>query len=1132
MSVIELITELTQQDIRLWLEDGQLRFSAPKSGMSDATRELLKKNKADVIAFLSQSQSNTDAFILDVDKTALQPLSYAQERIWFLSQLEPDNQAFHLPIIFDMQGPLDIPLLERVLNLLVARHSILRTAYVQTATGTYQKILPEKTVTLNLRRVDHADLTNTQLEDIARQETRRPFDLERGDVTHNLLLAMPGQRHVLFFTSHHIATDGWSMAIIGQEIAQLYSTLSQQDLSPAALPLPQPAIEYVDFAVWQREHLQKKPLQVQLDYWRNLLKNHHNIQLPTDFPRPALTQSHGASLKFMINASDTAQLNLIARDNNTTLFAVLLSLFGTLLYRYTQQASFCIGTPVAGRLNSQCESLVGCFLNLLAIQMENDSNETFLELLERNRATVQSAFAHQEVPFEEVVKAVVTTRNLSLTPIFQVMFSFQNTPFEKITDIANIRITPVEPEKHAALYDITLTAKEWGGEIYAEFDYKTDLFKAESMQAFTENFQHLIASVIANPNNPVGALDFVTTSDKQQQLNAWNKTGRPRDTQCSIAGLIDAQAIQTPDAIAIRYKNNQLSYRNLNEQANQLAHFLISQGIQPGTLLGVFLERSLQLPVTLLAILKAGAVYVPLDLSFPEERLNTIARDARLQWIITSRYLSLWKFPAALQVIDIEQTSQWLALDKRTPPITPDSSKPLLNVIYTSGSTGQPKGVMVSQAAIVNRLLWMQETFPLQAHDRVLHKTPYSFDVSVWEIFWPLIAGAQLIIAEPQGHKNPAYLRDIIYREKISILHFVPSMLSVFLQTDAPGKCASLKEVFCSGEVLSLELAKHFYAQLPNATLVNLYGPTEAAIDVSCYKCSKQSLNVPIGKPISNTQLYVLDQRQRLLPIGAVGEIVIGGSGLAEGYIHQPELTAQAFIDNPFQPGTRLYKTGDLGRFDQEGQLHFIGRADQQIKVRGFRVELGEIESQLNRHPAIRESLIVANALDNNHHQIIAYYIAKTAVDASSLRHYLTTLLPSFMIPNAFIELKAWPLTYNGKIDRNALPDPDRESLHTQPFVPPRNPLEKNIAKIWSELLNIERIGIYDNFFELGGHSLLATLAITRMQNTFNVKIPLSAIFKEPTVANFAQAILLAQQTQPLLKNAEKPGSDNGDQLQ
>jgi amino acid adenylation domain-containing protein len=651
------------------------------------------------------------------------------------------------------------------------------------------------------------------------------------------------------------------------------------------------------------------------------------------------------------------------------------------------------------------------------------------------------------------------------------------------------------------------------------------------MQAFTENFQHLIDCVIAHPQQAVGTLDFVSARDKHQQLHEWNKTGRPRDTQGLIAGLFETQAIKTPDAIAVRYKNRQLSYQKLNEQANQLAHFLIAKGIQPGTLLGVFLERSLQLPVTLLAILKAGAVYVPLDLSFPEERLNTIVRDARLQWVITSRYLSLWKFPAALQVIDIEQSSQWLALDNHTPAITPAGSKPLLNVIYTSGSSGQPKGVMVSQAAIVNRLLWMQESFPLQAHDRVLHKTPYSFDVSVWEIFWPLITGAQLIIAEPQGHKNPAYLRDIIHREKISILHFVPSMLSVFLQTDAPGKCASLKEVFCSGEVLSLALAKHFYTQLPNATLVNLYGPTEAAIDVSCYTCSKESLNVPIGKAISNTQLYVLDQKQNLLPIGAVGEITIGGAGLAEGYIHQTELTAQAFIDNPFQPGTRLYKTGDLGRFDHEGQLHFIGRADQQIKVRGFRVEPGEIESQLNRHPAIRETLIVANALDNNDHQIIAYYIAKAAVDASSLRHYLTALLPSFMIPNAFVEMTAWPLTNNGKIDRNALPNPDRESLHTQPFVPPRNSLEESIARIWSELLNIERIGIYDNFFELGGHSLLATLAITRMQNTFNVKIPLSQIFREPTVANFAQAILLAQQTQSLLINAGKSGSDNNEDI-
>ena len=1115
MSVIELIASLTAQDIRLWLEDGQLRFSAPKDGMSEETRNQLKQYKPAIIEFLAKNQKTELIPIKKVDHQALQPLSYSQERIWFLCQLEPENSAFNLHSVFDIKGKLDQSILQKTWNEIIARHSILRTAYIQTETGTYQKILDKKTIELNHKIIQTDNLSSLQLQKIADTEAEKPFDLESGDVTHNCLLEITDEHFMLFCTIHHIATDGWSMSIMAKEIATLYEAFStNKTQSIDAL-----RIQYEDFAVWQRQQTQEAHIQHQLNYWKKELDNIPPLILPGDHPRPVITHSKGSSISFKFNKHITADLHHLAKENGVTLYMILLSLFSTLLYRYSQQETFCIGTPIAGRTNSQLEPLMGCFVNMLAIKSQHESDENFIQLLEKTRLTTQAAFAHQDIPFEQVVKEVVTDRNLSLTPIFQVMFSLQNMPFDQTTSVEGIEIQAINPEKHAALYDLSLTANEWQGELLAEFEYKTEVFEAESIHRMSENFSRLVRAVLQEPEKAICDIDFISDQDKAKQLSEWNQTTYKRNQLQGIHHYIEKQAKISPAAIAIKYGDAELNYQSLDKQSNQLAHYLIQQGVAKRSVVGICLDRSLELPIALLAILKAGASYLPLDLSYPQERLDFIAKDTGIKHVVSSGDLNEWKTPESIQRINIDtDISKWRSCSSVSPKIELPGTA-LFNIIYTSGSTGQPKGVMVSHHAMINRLLWMQETFPLISKDRVLQKTPYSFDVSVWEIFWPLMFGASLVIAKPQGQKNTGYLRDLIQQEQISTMHFVPSMLSAFLQTEDIDHCTTLRQVFCSGEVLSPPLANQFFDHIPDSELYNLYGPTEAAIDVSYYQCKKSDTHIPIGKPITNTQLYILDANKNILPIGAVGEIYIGGDCLAEGYINNQEMTDNVFVANPYASNNhynlKLYKTGDFGRYDHLGKLHYLGRTDQQVKVRGSRVELGEIEHRLNSHPHIRECLIIAKPNIHNDIRIIAYYIAEPPkIDPQSLRDHLSVLLPSFMIPTSFVELDSWPLTHNGKLNRHALPDPERSDLHSRPYVAPRNSIEESIAELWAELLHIEKVGIHDNFFELGGHSLIATIAITRLQQGFDVKIPLSDIFKDPTIVTIARAIRLAQHSQ------------------
>ena len=1108
MNVIELIQQLDQQNIRLWLEDGQLRFSAPKGGMSDTLLNQLRQHKSAIIEFLSSNQKLEGEPIQAVDSTQAHVLSYAQERIWFLHQLGQNSDALHLQHLFEIRGDLDKQRLLKALNSVVQRHSILRTAYQQSGTGTRQKVLAANAFTLNEIKAPKAGWGESELDALLLEESQKPFDLQAGEVFRHCLIEISEQHYWLLSTLHHIATDGWSMNIMAKEIVTLYLS------ADAIQSLPAPELQYQDFAVWQHQQNHQALFEQQLSYWQHELADINSLQLPGDYPTLSPASPQGASFNFTVDAQYTTQLNQLATSQQCSLFMLLLAVFSTLLHRYSQQDNFCIGIPVAGRNHPQLESILGCFVNMLAIRCQHD-DRSFNQHLANVRSTLLQAFANQDVPFEQVVQRTLNHRDLSVTPLFQVMFSLQNTPLATDNTPKELAIEALNIAKNASLYDLSLNIHEWQGELLVEFTYRSALFSRAAIERMADSFKQIIATIVTAPEAPIATLPIVSQHDRQRQLEQWNNTQVEREEHKLLHHYIEQQAAKNPDAIAVIYADKKLSYRQLDSQANQLAHAIQAQNQQP--FVGVYLHRSQNLPIALLAILKAGFAYLPLDTAYPAQRLAYIIEQAKLSLIITDDTVDSALLPTDIHCINLHQAQAELAKQSDAAPTVKQQDKALFNLIYTSGSSGQPKGVKVSHSAIINRLLWMQEAFALNPTHRVLHKTPYGFDVSVWEIFWPLMQGAPLYILPPKEHGNAAFLSAFIEQHKITHIHFVPSMLGAFLQQTTQESCASLEVIISSGESLAAPLAQQCLNLLPQAQLYNLYGPTEAAVDVSFHACKRNDSPVPIGRPIANTQLYITDAHQQLLPIGATGEILISGRNLAEGYL-QDDAQQSAFIEHPFITGERAYRTGDLGRFDESGQLYFVGRHDQQVKIRGFRVELSEIEQHLTKHPQISEALVLARPVADDDLRIIAYLIGSVdKLDTEALRSFLKETLPDFMLPNYFIQLDAWPVGQHGKIDTQQLPSFEQSISHHQQHILPRDATEQAIAAIWSDLLNVQDIGIYDSFFSLGGHSLLASMAISRIQEHFDVSIPLAEIFNDPSIATIAKVVHQAKKQQKII---------------
>ena len=1036
------------------------------------------------------------------------PLSFAQDRLWFLDQYEGSNTTYHIPGLLRIEGVLNQPALAEALSSLVEHHEALRTNFIVDANS--DDTAPRQVIGLASRfELTSIELDNGDLAEWIRVEHQRPFDLQHELLFRAILCRISDSEHYLLVNMHHIVSDGWSVGVVIRDIVETYKARCKGDSDPLT-PLP---IQYCDYAVWQKEYLSGDLLKEKLAYWSKQLEGLETLELPTTYPRPAEQSYRGNSVSFSLDTALTDSLKVLSQSHGVTLFMTLLGGFSVLMQRYSQQENIAIGTPVANRQCAELEDLVGLFVNTLVVRVDLTENPSFVELLDRVRKTTLEAYEHQEVPFEKIVEVVSASRDRSHSPLFQVMFVLQNTP-QSALDVDGLEINLEALPHETAKFDLTMTLTETEMGLEGSIEYATDLFSEVFVSSMTGHFKTLLAELVDNSQSQISTASLLTKVQRHHLLVERNQTELNYPQEKTIHQLFEEQVERTPENIAVAYEDEQLTYAQLNKRSNQLAHYLISQGVEPDSLVAICVERSLDMMVGLLGILKAGGAYVPIDPTYPRDRIAYMVKDSATHWILSQSGLEKHLQDSDSLFISIDRFDG--STHGQHNPVVPMHSNHLVYVIYTSGSTGQPKGVMTEHISLVNRLDWMQKKYGVGQGDSILQKTPYCFDVSVWELFWPLLNGCRQVVAKPDGHKDNQYLTELIKKEKITTLHFVPSMLNVMLQDSGLSGCESLEQVICSGEALSVQIVAEYYAQL-DAPLYNLYGPTEAAIDVSSYECCipDQQYTVPIGLPIQNIQLHILDKSNQPVPYGITGELHIGGACLARGYLNKPELSKEKFIDNPFNPGSRLYKTGDLVRYLEDGNIEYLGRLDEQVKIRGFRIETGEIEQQLVAIEGVKASVVLVSVLDSGEKALIAYVVEETnhnsdkTLDIISVKSELSKTLPDYMLPSAMVMIDAIPLTPNGKVDKKSLLRLEFLLTSSKEYVAPRTATEEKLVQLFEEILMLDIVGVEDNFFELGGHSLLATQLISKIRSQLSLELPLKAIFENPTVAGLQKTLIL-----------------------
>ncbi len=1029
------------------------------------------------------------------------PLSFAQERLWFLQQLEPDSVAYNVPGAVRIRGrTVQAVSLQAALTRLVARHESLRTVFPSENGQPRQQVLPAAEA--DLRVIDLGDRPPAGREAdavrVCQAEAATPFDLASGPLLRSRLIRLATDEHVLMLHMHHIISDSWSIGVLLGELGRLLADPS------AALPaLP---IQYADYAVWQRRWLDEGGvLARQLGYWTTQLAGlPESLELIPDYPRPAERSAAGATRSFRLDADRLGALKAHAEAHGATLYMALLALVKALLYRYTAQEDLCIGSPVANRQYGETEGLVGMFVNTLPLRTRVRGQESFDALLADVARTCLDAYEHQDTPFERIVEAVRPHRNRAISPLFQVMVVLQNTEAVTLPD----GVQPLDLDEGVAKFDLSFEFQETAAGLAGAITYSTELYSAERIERMAAHLGMLCASALHSPGQALDTLRYLAEDERTYLVHTLNETARAFPRERRIHDFVLEQMAAAPERVAVVTAQETLTYGELDARSLALARVLQARGAGPDTIVGLCAERSVAMVVGILGIVRAGAAYLPLDPSYPADRLSYMLENSAVGVVLTQAHLRntiapLLTASTALYCLD----SEWPAIVEEAAHLPYDDSASATNlcyVLYTSGSTGRPKGVLTEHRALVNQLHWRQRRYGLTADDVVLQKTPYSFDVSVWEFFWPLMVGARLVMAAPEGHRDVAYLDRLIATHGITTLHFVPSMFTAFLE-NGQAVHPSVRRIICSGEALGRKAATGYRTRFPEANLYNLYGPTEAAIDVTAHDCTDLvSATVPIGRPMDNTRIYILDPRGEPQPVGVPGELHIAGAGLARGYLHRPDLTAERFVTDPFFPGERMYRSGDLARWTEEGILEYLGRIDTQVKLRGLRVELGEIEAQMEAHPGIETAVVILRE-----QSLVAFYRAAGEPPANeALRTHLAQTLPDYMVPARFVALDALPLTSSGKADRRAL-GALQVAVDTAAPVAPRTDDERRLAELWAEVLNLppESIGVHSDFFELGGHSLLAVRLMAGIERCFGTLLPLAILFAAPTIAELARRL-------------------------
>ncbi len=1117
---------------------------------------------------LSQDQRSLIELLARYEGVAFDtfPVSSSQQRLWFLDQLEPGSCVYNMPVGVRLTGALDIKALGQSLDELVARHEALRTVFTTLDGQPVQVVLSE--LKIGLERQDlggwPAQRRAEEAERVLTAEARRPFDLAQGPLLRAMLVRLRDDEHILLLVMHHIISDGWSIGILLRELITLYDFYAAPSATLYA-PLPALPIQYADFAVAQQDWLASQDLETQLDYWRGRLGGAlPTLDLPTDRPRSAAPSSRGAREPLELSGALSAQVREISRREDVTPFMLLLAAFKVLLFRYTGQADLLVGAPIANRPWSETEGLIGCFINTVVLRSDLAGNPSFRALLQQVRQVTLQAYAHQDVPFEKLVEELQPARASSHTPLFQVMFALQNAPMPSIS-LPGLTLAPVEIDNQTAKFDLLLNIEDAPEGFRGWFEYRTDLFDRPTIGRMAGHFQTLLEGVVEEPEGHIAWLPLLSQAEQHMHIQQHNQSAAdyPRDACFQV--LFEAQAAQHPDHIAVTYEHQQLSYGTLNTRANQLAHHLRSLGVGPDTLVAICMERSLEVLVAIVGVLKAGGAYLPLDPAYPPERLQFMLSDSQAAvLLIAQEQRTTQRVPDQEQKTDstterkgvlhtspadherayhttpqqtvLDLVSDWptIAQQPNHNPRRTVLGQQRAYVIYTSGSTGRPKGVMVMQRGLLNLCYGLRAFFddPHVQHTGLI--TSISFDISVNQIFPTLLFGRTLHIVPDALKLDSRALLRFLDDEQIHLLDAVPSYLASVLQDVAPQRVATkLRYLLIGGEKLEKALLEAIFTQLGEAVaVVNIYGLTEIT-DINALgvlRSDELEGEVTVGRPLQNNRIYLTSALGALQPIGVIGEVCVSGESVSRGYLNRPELTAEKFVPCPFEQGTLMVRTGDLGRRREDGRIVILGRADSQVKLRGYRIELGEIEALLLQHEAVREGVVVAREDVSGTKRLVAYVVPsqeqrtenkeqssekEASQFSGELRSFLKQKLPDYMVPALFVALEVLPRTPNGKIDRKALPAPGIADMQTVAFVAPRTPLEETLAQMWSELLGIERVGVHDSFFELGGHSLLITRLNARLRDTLQVELPLRAIYEGPTVAELAGAIQRARQHSP-----------------
>ncbi|TXH68189.1 MAG: amino acid adenylation domain-containing protein, partial [Lysobacteraceae bacterium] len=1151
MNIRELLSECIRNGIRLAESNGDLRVYFDGAAPDRELLALLREHKQEILRHLrqpdlrqpnpdqsdpgqsdpdqsdpSQSDPNRSSIkegeripVLSADARTAFPASTAQRRMWLLDKLDGAGAAYNMVGIYRLRGAFRTEFMQAALDAVVARHEALRTVFAEMDGDVRQCILPAARVPFE--HVDLSKITTDQKErallDLLARENDWHFDLTAAPLLRATCAYLGDDAWALVLNVHHIASDGWSIGILERDISAFYTAFSSGDaVTPPATP-----IQYVDYVAWSGGHAQGASGQSQLAYWKSNLEGLPALHgLPLDKPRPPVQVYTGATIRRTMPMSWLHTAQTFCQARGATLFMHLHAALATVLGIYANEKDIVVGFPVSGRQREELETVVGLFVNTLVLRVFLKDDMSFSDVLSASRTAVIDALKHRDVPFDTLIDVLRTERSPAHNPLTQIFLTLQTHEQSGLRmpglDV-ELQDNPDAPIK----FDLQMDAFPSRDGLVIDWRFNRSLFDDTSMARMADSLVRLLEASVREPDRPISHIDLLASDERALLLETWNQTDAPYPADRCIHQLFERQVQRDPDAVALVFQDQSLSYAELNAQANRIAHALIEHGVRPDDRVAICLDRSLAMVVGLLAILKAGGAYVPLDPSYPADRLAQILADADPKMLLCDRAGRSALGEAALRariVLDLDQSQPpWRDHSERNPDPIGLTSRHLAYVIYTSGSTGAPKGVMNEHHAVVNRLTWMPEAYRLGPGDVVIQKTPFGFDVSVWEFFWTLLHGATLAIAPPDAHKDPGALIELIVRHRVTIAHFVPSMLTVFLHARGIERCVTLRRLICSGEALAGATLRRALQLLPQASLHNLYGPTEAAIEVTAWTCPRDFAGetVPIGRPIANTRIYLLDAHDRPVPLGAIGELHIGGVGVARGYLNRPQLTEERFIPNPFvaDPHARLYRTGDHARYLADGDIEFLGRNDHQVKLRGFRIELGEIEARIAGHPAVHSAVVLVVG-DGDRKRLVAYVVPLDghAGDlAADLRADLMRALPDYMVPAAFVRLDALPLTANGKLDRKALPAPDDDAFARRGYAPPQEGIETSLADAWRELLGEERVGRHDHFFELGGDSLLAVRLISRIDSIFGVRLPLAEFFARSTLSELAESIAQRQ---------------------